>query len=385
MTVSPTSLDIVYAVRDCRDPRVRGPHRSTLVGLVMYRKADGKSDPSAKQLADAVGCGRSTVIRCLSELSVWSYLRATFRGWHRSSVYEVVWPFPVTETYPAETSRPETSRSETPLSETSPRKTPRSDNALVSQRALPGIGAIPTRSPSDTLLGISLGNSTEDLSGEGARARAKPARKTERGSRLAEDWRPSPEQIEKLSKKHGADPMQCFENFQTFWLTKAGAGGVKCRWPLVFDRWVAKEAEDGKLESLADQPPAYQMPYHAPAPANPLARPKGHPAHRREEAPLHGVDVDDDEPITPERQAEDRAFIARMAGKLADDVGQGMAPVRIAIAAPPAGCSDASAPTTEEQRAARRVEINELFDGCQDKFGGFGADVEDAPWDGGAG
>ncbi|AKV02324.1 hypothetical protein AKJ09_08987 [Labilithrix luteola] len=86
-----TTLDLLFAVRDLKDDRLRAVHRSVLVGILMFwNKRINAYDPTTQQIADAMGLGRSSVHRTITELRQWGVLRVTIRGAHRSSLYELV-------------------------------------------------------------------------------------------------------------------------------------------------------------------------------------------------------------------------------------------------------------------------------------------------------
>lgn len=89
---------------------------------------------------------------------------------------------------------------------------------------------------------------------------AKPKRQP-KGTRLPEDWQPSPELVEKLRRELRVDPFACLRRFRNYWLN-ATRNAVKPRWDLAFENWVARDAEDGKLPKLdeADMLPLLRLP-----------------------------------------------------------------------------------------------------------------------------
>ena len=260
-----TALDLFWTVRDLVDPRLRATHRAALFALVAFREQDGTIAPSAKQLVATTGFSRSTVLRAVEELEAWGLIRSTFRGWHRSSVYELTLP----ERSATGTSDAQTSTGETSSGETSPRKTSRPDTTLVRELDHPGPAVTPPWSGSGTLCGSSLRISAEDLAEEGGAVapalptlkleveepkakRAKDTRpKTERATRLPDDWRPTTEQLVTMARKKRVDARECLERFKNHFLsTPSNKGGLKLRWDLTFATWVDRDIADGKLAIL---------------------------------------------------------------------------------------------------------------------------------------
>lgn len=84
---------------------------------------------------------------------------------------------------------------------------------------------------------------------------AKPSAKRTKGTRLLEDWEPSPEQIAKLRHEFKVDPTPSVRRFKNYWLN-ATRNAVKPRWDLAFDNWVERDAADGKLPKAGAEPEA---------------------------------------------------------------------------------------------------------------------------------
>jgi len=75
-------------------------------------------------------------------------------------------------------------------------------------------------------------------------------------TRIAEDWQPSPEQVDALRRKLGADPTWAVERFRNHFLAMATANknAKKLRWDLAFANWAERDASAGKLPRWS--PPA---------------------------------------------------------------------------------------------------------------------------------
>lgn len=65
---APTTLGLLWALRDLRDARLRAAHRAVLYALVAYRGGDGVITPSTAQIAAAAALGDKQVRRVLHEL-----------------------------------------------------------------------------------------------------------------------------------------------------------------------------------------------------------------------------------------------------------------------------------------------------------------------------
>ncbi len=72
-------------------------------------------------------------------------------------------------------------------------------------------------------------------------------------TRLADDWMPSPEQIQKLRSDFGVDPIPAIRRFRNHFVGMADANknAKKSRWDLAFENWVERDAGDGKLPKLS--------------------------------------------------------------------------------------------------------------------------------------
>lgn len=66
------------------------------------------------------------------------------------------------------------------------------------------------------------------------------------GTRLSEDWKPSPEDLS-TAKKHLAIPQIPIEvtKFRNYWVARSGAGATKMDWPRTFENWCISAAERG--------------------------------------------------------------------------------------------------------------------------------------------
>ena len=82
-----------------------------------------------------------------------------------------------------------------------------------------------------------------DARGDAAVIRPPP----ERGSRLPEDWKPTPD-LEAYARQRGFDPVKILEAFRDHWAAAPGQKGRKANWGATWRTWVRKE--------LIDHPPA---------------------------------------------------------------------------------------------------------------------------------
>ena len=69
-----------------------------------------------------------------------------------------------------------------------------------------------------------------------------------RGSRLPSDWEPSEADIA-YAVDLGLDAKRVAENFRGFWLAKAGANARKVDWPLTWQVWCRRDADQAPLRS----------------------------------------------------------------------------------------------------------------------------------------
>lgn len=129
-------------------------------------------------------------------------------------------------------------------------------------------------------------------------AKAKPERKA--GSRLPDDWRPSPEDRAYAAGEGFSDweTDRVALRFADYWRARPGQGGVKLDWPATWRNWVRTEADrQGKAPKAAASPSPQPLPVrdiHDPAYRG------ARPAQRR--------DVD----LTPEQEAARQARAASL-------------------------------------------------------------------------
>jgi hypothetical protein len=74
-----------------------------------------------------------------------------------------------------------------------------------------------------------------------------------KGTRLAEDWQPSPVTLERFATKERVDASACVERFKNHWIGLSGAKAVKVDWERTFVNWVLEDVARGKV-------PAYVAP-----------------------------------------------------------------------------------------------------------------------------
>lgn len=81
----------------------------------------------------------------------------------------------------------------------------------------------------------------------GSQANQKPVTnnhkpKESRGTRLAEDWRPSPEDIAFCkANRQDLKVSEVFQRFRDYWIAQPGAKGRKADWPATWRNWVRNE------------------------------------------------------------------------------------------------------------------------------------------------
>lgn len=63
-----------------------------------------------------------------------------------------------------------------------------------------------------------------------------------RGTRLPSDWKPTLEAA-KFARGLGLDPMTVADQFRDYWISRAGAGGVKLDWLATWRNWCRVTAE----------------------------------------------------------------------------------------------------------------------------------------------
>lgn len=119
----------------------------------------------------------------------------------------------------------------------------------------PPSGGGPTR-----LVDIVPGNAVNDPA---PTADPPKRRRDERGTRLPEDWEPSPELVAQLRAKFAVDPLQFLPRFRNYWLSKPGKDGRKLDWDRTFANWAERDAETQRRNPSAGRPDAgARMPYH---------------------------------------------------------------------------------------------------------------------------
>jgi hypothetical protein len=86
--------------------------------------------------------------------------------------------------------------------------------------------------------------------------------KSKRGTRLAPEWRPSPDTVARLRTKHRVDPLGSLDRFQNHWLAKTGKDATKLDWDRTFANWVENDVSYGKLPRIPieDDLPLIRLP-----------------------------------------------------------------------------------------------------------------------------
>ena len=239
-----TTLDMLWAIRDLRDARLRLAHAATLLALLAHREQDGAISPSIQQLAEATHADPKTVRRALRELEEWEFLttrkRVSRLGEPLSNVYELTLRreevLPKLEVSP-EAAVPPDSAGRTPaVGTTSPQKR---------QGVLPGTVPSEDLSP----------DHPEDPLPEEAATSAKAAK---RGSRLPPDWTPTDELLSFARERGVDDVTHLVDHFRNHWAAAAGAKATKVDWSAAFRTWVLNDVQ-WRRQRAAPRAPASRM------------------------------------------------------------------------------------------------------------------------------
>lgn len=105
--------------------------------------------------------------------------------------------------------------------------------------------SVPRDTPPDSL-GTEPGQNAPvhaDRTGEDRTGESPSLRSGERGTRLAEDWRPDGE-ARQFAATLGLDAEATATDFRRYWCARAGAGARKMSWSLTWQSWCAREARE---------------------------------------------------------------------------------------------------------------------------------------------
>ena len=98
-----------------------------------------------------------------------------------------------------------------------------------------------------TLLAQKIDELTQEISSLREAVNKLTAKKeTTRGTRLPEDWRPSPATLQWADEESGLnyyDLQLEFKRFHDYWSAVSGHKGVKQNWDATFRNWIRKAAE----------------------------------------------------------------------------------------------------------------------------------------------
>lgn len=81
-----------------------------------------------------------------------------------------------------------------------------------------------------------------------------------RGTRLSDEWEPSPDTLDRFRTKEHIDASLRVEQFKNHWLTSTRSNAVKTQWERAFINWVLKDIEDGKCPKIPDELPILRLP-----------------------------------------------------------------------------------------------------------------------------
>ena len=186
-----------------------------LISLANFADEAGYAFPSIKTIADMSCVSESSVRRALADLVDGGILRIDYRfradGSQTSSGYFLGITTPVNLTPPPSTVTPPPVTADTPY------------NHHITTTLL------------DTHVSIA----------------------NKRGSRLKDDWQPSETDLQHAFKKGLSDDAtrEQAERFRDYWISKAGAGGVKLDWAATWRTWIGNYCDrKGTGKGAANQP-----------------------------------------------------------------------------------------------------------------------------------
>lgn len=114
----------------------------------------------------------------------------------------------------------------------------------------------PTKSTGDSMRTHSERNANQSQSQNHKKEEDKSSSKEKRGTRISEDWQPTEQDIQHAFKKglsHDETRQQA-ERFRDFWLSKAGAGGVKLDWAATWRTWVGNYLDRRPAQGRGQRP-----------------------------------------------------------------------------------------------------------------------------------
>lgn len=76
---------------------------------------------------------------------------------------------------------------------------------------------------------------------ERAQARQTKGKANGQGTRLPEDWQPSPD-LADFARDQGLDPTETRERFRDYWIAKPGSAGCKLNWEATWRNWCRNDA-----------------------------------------------------------------------------------------------------------------------------------------------
>ena len=125
-----------------------------------------------------------------------------------------------------------------------------------------------------------------------------------RGTRIPDDFAPSPALIQYARDQGVVDTARMLDDFCDFWRSKAGKDAVKMDWAATWRLWARKEGDKAKEQAAREQ--RYQQRY---APATGLVMAKDRNPRRF----MQAVETKSpDAPLSPAQQAELNERLRRM-------------------------------------------------------------------------
>ena len=218
------SIHVISAVLNCRDKQLTSSRRMVLVCLAIYAGEDGRSWPSQKLIADESGCGIRSVKDHIKWLDDNGFISRTTKKLGQGNGSRTNYHISLQR-----------------LSEgTKDRGAEIAGANNARAKSVPCEGSIP---PLTNRQEPSISNSNEldlrDTPPEQPKRKAAP-RGAARGSRIPDNWAPSPKDYAYASSK-GVTPEEInneAERFRNHWLSATGRSATKRDWSATWRNWI---------------------------------------------------------------------------------------------------------------------------------------------------
>ena len=218
------SIHVISAVLNCRDKQLTSSRRMVLVCLANYAGGDGRSWPSQRLIADESGCGIRSVKDHIKWLDDNGFISRTTKKLGQGNGSRTNYHISLQR-----------------LSEgTKDRGAEIAGANNARAKSVPCEGSIP---PLTNRQEPSISNSNEldlrDTPPEQPKRKAAP-RGAARGSRIPDNWAPSPKDYAYASSK-GVTPEEInneAERFRNHWLSATGRSATKRDWSATWRNWI---------------------------------------------------------------------------------------------------------------------------------------------------